>query len=465
MRAGQFIQTGIRGFDREEALVKLKQLLPASVALFRADYTDLDDLKRLISSINKIYRENQAPDPYIAIDQEGGNVVRMPWLNYSPSNYFLGRVDNKKLTRLVGERTGYDLYQAGVRWNLAPVLDVLNSYNPVLLERSFGEEVDLIARHGGTYIKGLQSHGVAATAKHFPGHGGVLEDSHLTLPRDKRPLNMLMNDAYPFRVAVESGVRSLMMSHVLYEAIDNDFPASLSKAAYDLARNTFGFKGLIVTDSVDMHAIEDNFSPEEIVRHTLGNGADLLECADMHTSMEMAESVLNLDKNILEKKLERIRSFLPEPTSSYRPPESIISSFAFTGNEMLREAELDPNRPIRVYFLDANVESKVSEPFSTFESIENALLEDGFNMKFHNFEDLKNNTEKGGQIILVGRNEHIRDRMPLIMEKTEGNSTVYISTSISKDAGVVPPEMGYISAYSSKWQNVVGAIYRSMGLF
>ena len=219
---------------------------------------------RFLAYFGNAIEKGIAP-PVFAIDQEGGNVVRIPWLNYNPSNYFLGQVNNEKLTNYVGLVTGSDLYRLGIRWNLAPVLDILNNYNQVLLERSFGEDVETVAVNGAAYISGLQNQGVAATAKHFPGHGGVLEDSHQTLPRDKRSMNALLNDAFPFKAAIKAGVRAVMLSHVLYEGLDPDNPATLSQKAYDLLRKTFQFNGLVITDSVDMKAVSQNYSTTEIV--------------------------------------------------------------------------------------------------------------------------------------------------------------------------------------------------------
>lgn len=465
MRAGQFIQCGIRGFDREDSLRHISRLLPASISLFRGDYRDEDDLRSLIHQINRIYKiENSTEEPYIAIDQEGGNVVRLPWLNYSPSNYMLGKLDNISLTRYTGMLAGYDLYSRGIRWNLAPVLDLLNSYNPVLLERSFGEDVNLIATHGESYIRGIQSYGVGATAKHFPGHGGVLEDSHLELPRDKRSLSSVMNDAYPFRKAIEAGVRSLMMSHVLYESLDSDFPASLSSKIYELARNEFAYTGLIVTDSVDMRAIKDNYSPSEIVKYSLGNDADLLECANLDTTLELAEHVLSVDSEMLKKKVPRIKGFLPEKLLNFKPPEVIMTSLSVMSNTPVRGKILDPSRTIHIFFLDSTPDSNVAEPFSSYDFIEKKLQESDFGFRIGTSEDFKSFDGSGEQLILVGRNEHMKDRIQQIRTKSANNDVVYISTSISKDTGTVPDSVGYIAAYSTKGYSILGAIYRAIGL-
>lgn len=224
MRPGIFIQSGLRGMDREEALKKIAKLLPYSIVLFKSDFSSPEDLKELIRRVRRIYvTENGVEEPLIAVDQEGGNIVRLDWLDYSPSNLFLGEFNNTNFTSYVASLTGYQLSDLGIHWNLAPVLDLLNPYNQVILERSFGSDIMKVSDHASAYIKSLQDHGVHATAKHFPGHGSVMDDSHLVLPSDKRGFEAIINDAYPFISAIEAGVHSIMLSHVLYTSLDPAF--------------------------------------------------------------------------------------------------------------------------------------------------------------------------------------------------------------------------------------------------
>jgi len=289
MRTGSIIQSGLRGFaDIETSLKAIKKLLPFSIVLFRSDFSKEEDLKQLINNINHLYRIEAGIDPpIIAVDQEGGNVVRIPWLDYNPSNFFTGSFNNLNFTLYIGRLTGSQLYNRGIRWNLAPVLDILNGYNQVILERSFSEKVEAVAEHGAYYIKGLQEAGVAATAKHFPGHGSVLDDSHLVLPKDSRGFSAVMNDAYPFISAIESHVRSIMLSHVLYDSIDPDYPASLSEKVQNILRDELKFNGVILTDSVDMKAVSANYTISEIVKKSVGNEADVIEIADLNRGLEI----------------------------------------------------------------------------------------------------------------------------------------------------------------------------------
>ena len=290
MRPGLFIQAGLVGHDREESLSLIGKLLPSSIVLVRKDFSDRSDLLELIHSIKRLYKiEKDTRYPYIAVDQEGGNVVRLPFLNYNPSNAFLGNLNNECFTEYVGSRTGYDLNSLGIDWNLAPVLDLSSPYNQVILERSFSYDPLIVAAHGRAFIRGIQSYGVAATGKHFPGHGGVLGDSHLMLPKDGRGFGALKSDMLPFQEAVKERVSSIMISHVLYTSIDEAYPATLSPAIYNMLRKELGFKGLAVTDSLNMKAVSKDFSTEEMAKRASRAGADILECVDIDRAMEMSQ--------------------------------------------------------------------------------------------------------------------------------------------------------------------------------
>lgn len=464
MRAGLFLQSGIVGFEREEGLKRLSKLLPTSVALFRPDYSDDRDLLQLIHRINKIYKiDNGVKEPYIAIDQEGGNVVRLPWTNYSPGNYNLGNINNTAFTEFVGMSTGYDLFERGIKWNLAPALDILNTINPVMMERCFGEDTEIVATHGEAYIRGLQKMGVAATAKHFPGHGGVMEDSHQTLPRDRRSYTMIVNEAFPFKKAIEAGVSSIMLAHILYEELDMDFPASLSSKIQQILRRDLGFDGMLITDSVDMGALTKNYTFEEIIKYSLSGEVDLVECVDFNQTLEMADYVMKVDSEVLKKKLKHMENFLPNRQLNFRPPQQLMSAMSLISNRVIRKKTLDPSRKINIFFLDSRAESVASDRLSSKDDIMKQLRNDRLDVKAGSLNDLKKFNGKNEQIILIGRNEHLKDRQDLISAVSKENDAVYISMSIARDTGIVPKSAGYIAAYSVKPEAVVGAIYRAVG--
>ena len=461
------IQSGIRGYpDRESALKALRKLLPYSVVFFRADFTTSEDLKALIHEINHLYKvEEGIEPPVIAVDQEGGNVVRIPWLDYSPSNYFLGNYDNEQFTRYVGNLTGHQLYEYGIRWNLAPVLDMLNSYNQVILERSYSEDVEKVALHGSYYIKGLQEAGIAATAKHFPGHGGVLEDSHLVLPKDTRLREAILNEAYPFRAAIDAGARTVMLSHVLYESLDPDYPASLSPIIQELLRKEFHFKGIMLTDAVDMKALANNFSRKEIVEHSVGQQTDIVEAGDLDLGIELAEFVKGVDPSKARDKYLRLKALPLSPEIKFTPPADLLKSVAVSNNTVRRKVAIDPRKRFYLVFLDTQPESKVSELKGSSQAVKENLEKLNLDFETTSLEDLEKLKGKEFQVIFVGRNEHVKDRVSKVNEICKGAKAAFISTSISKDLGAIDPNIGYIAAYSSKLENLMGSIYRALGFF
>ncbi|WP_324275572.1 glycoside hydrolase family 3 protein [Blastococcus brunescens] len=195
----------------------------------------------------------------MALDEEGGDVTRLEYLTGSsyPGNLALGVVDDPAVTEAVAAAIGADLRRAGVTVDFAPSVDVnSDSRNPVIGVRSFGPDPDAVARHGVAYVRGLQSAGVAATAKHFPGHGATTVDSHLGLPTiDADAATFRRRELPPFAAAVRAGVDLVMTSHVVFSALDAR-PATLSRRLLvDLLRTELGFAGVVVTDALDMAGV------------------------------------------------------------------------------------------------------------------------------------------------------------------------------------------------------------------
>jgi beta-N-acetylhexosaminidase len=215
----------------------------------------------------------------VAIDEEGGDVTRLEAATGSsyPGNWALGAVDDPALTESVAAAIGADLAQVGVNLNLAPVADVnVDPMNPIVGVRSFGSDAGLVARHVAAFVTGLQRTGVAACAKHFPGHGDTREDSHLELPTVVRNDEAMAAMLLPFRTAVRAGVEAVMTAHIRIQGLD-DAPATLSKAAIGgLLRTELGFSGLVVTDALEMRAVSTTVGVEEGAVRALEAGADAL---------------------------------------------------------------------------------------------------------------------------------------------------------------------------------------------
>lgn len=219
-------------------------------------------------------------DVLIATDEEGGDVTRLEAVSGSsyPGNLALGQVNDPALTQSVAACIGRDLATAGINLDFAPVADVnTNPDNPIIGVRSFGDRPELVAAHVVAFIKGLQSQGVAACAKHFPGHGDTIVDSHRDLPVSNQDPEQLATGALvPFRAAIEAGAEAIMTAHLVLSAYDS-LPATLSRRILsDLLRRQLGFTGLIVTDALEMSAISRTRGPNEAAVMALAAGADTI---------------------------------------------------------------------------------------------------------------------------------------------------------------------------------------------
>lgn len=226
-----------------------------SVVLFSRNIVSVEQVARLTA---RLRAEN--PELIVAIDEEAGDVTRIESATGStrPGNFALGTVDDTELTEAVAADLGRQLRSAGVSLDYAPSADVnSNPDNPIIGVRSFGTDPDVVSRHTAAWIRGLQSSGVAACAKHFPGHGDVAVDSHHDLPAYGAGRDEIAAQALPpFRAAVAAGVRAVMSGHLLVPAYDPDLPATLSRRILqDLLRDELGFDGLIVSDAIEMGAV------------------------------------------------------------------------------------------------------------------------------------------------------------------------------------------------------------------
>ena len=265
------------GFAGTAAPAWLRRELDAGlggVVLFARNVHDREQLAELVQSIRT------TPETVIAIDEEGGNVTRLDAGAGSPvpGNLALGTVDDVDLTERVARALGNELHAVGVTHDLAPVADVnTNPLNPVIGVRSFGPDPALVSRHVAAFVQGLQAAGIAACAKHFPGHGATEVDSHVGLPTVATSREALLEvELAPFRAAIAAGTRAIMTAHIVVPAIDSA-PATLSRAHLNgLLREELGFTGMIVTDALEMQAVSATVGMEEGAVLALAAGADAL---------------------------------------------------------------------------------------------------------------------------------------------------------------------------------------------
>ncbi len=256
------------------------------VVLFAFNVRDPEQLSALTGSLRA-----ERDGLIVAVDEEGGDVTRLEAARGSsfPGNLALGAVDDVGLTRRVAAAIGGELGAVGVNMDLAPVADVLvDPAAAIVGVRSFGSDPQLVSRHVAAFVEGLQGTGVAACAKHYPGHGEVTGDSHLELPTAEIDRETLFARALPpFAAAVEAGVRALMTAHIRFPALDEQ-PATISPALIALLRSELGFDGVVMTDALEMRAIAGTVGLEEGAVQAVAAGADALCLGAERTPEEVA---------------------------------------------------------------------------------------------------------------------------------------------------------------------------------
>jgi beta-N-acetylhexosaminidase len=273
--AGQLIMVRLFGteLDRDTAAF-LRANSVRGACLFRQNMTDAAQLTRLTSDL----REAMGPQALLALDQEGGAVVRATWVPAPPSAMSLGAADDPELARSVGAAVARAVRSLGFNWNFAPVLDLNNNpHNPVIAERSFGADPEQATRIALAWMAGSESEGVACCVKHFPGHGDTHVDSHRDLPSVDKPLAELEQFEFaPFRMAAPHAP-AVMTAHIVYPALDPENPATMSRAILTgVLRERFGYEGVIITDGMDMHAIAHRYGAGHAAVNALVAGADMV---------------------------------------------------------------------------------------------------------------------------------------------------------------------------------------------
>ena len=267
--------TGMTPAAEVERLIAEEKI--GGVTLFDKNVTAPGQVAALTNALQTRAAAAGAPPLLIGADQEGGPVVRLRPTHF-PSAMAFGAAGSEALVASAAAVTARELRATGIHIDFAPAVDVNNNpANPVIGVRSYGEDPDLVARLGVQAVTAMQSAGVIATVKHFPGHGDTTVDSHLSLPTVAHPRSRLEAvELKPFRAAIRAGVEAVMTAHVVYPALDPKNPATLSPAIIGMLRHELGFRGLVVTDSMRMLAIADRYSPGEAAVQAVLAGADLI---------------------------------------------------------------------------------------------------------------------------------------------------------------------------------------------
>jgi beta-N-acetylhexosaminidase len=314
--AGQRLMAGFEGTRLNDDLMSLIDTIKVGgIILFSRNLAGPDQIKDLCMSVQEYASKCGQPPLFISIDQEGGQVARLK----EPFTQFPGNpsMRNEEDARHFAEITASELKNVGINMNMAPVLDVaFDNKKSIMRDRSFGHDQEWVSKLGVRVIEVLQKNGIMAVAKHFPGIGRTVLDSHIEMPPlDADPRTLKASDLLPFDGAIKNDVAGIMLSHILYNKIDNKWPASLSiKIAKDLLRDGMGFDGIVMTDDLDMGAIKNNYDIKTIIKQILSADIDIALICHKGPNIEIAYDKilqeLKDSKNIKIKGKESVKRIL-----------------------------------------------------------------------------------------------------------------------------------------------------------
>jgi beta-N-acetylhexosaminidase len=305
------------------------------VILFTRNYADPVQLRALTDEIRAL----RQPPLLIAVDQEGGRVQRfvqgftpLPAMRLLGHQYDLDPAVATDSARRVGWLMAAELVAAGVDLSFAPVLDLDWGVSEVIGDRAFHSSPEVVARLAGAFAAGMREAGMAATGKHYPGHGAVVADSHLALPEDHRPYGEILEDMRPYEPLIRSGLGGVMVAHVVYTQLDSS-PAGFSRWWLETElRQRLGFRGVIFSDDLCMVAAEVAGGPAQRAAAALAAGCDMvLVCNDRAAAVAVVDSLADFNEPSGQLRLARLHR-------SRGGPEAIIDRDALRAGDSWRAA-------------------------------------------------------------------------------------------------------------------------------
>ena len=281
----------------------LKERTPGGFIITQDNLKSYDKTVKFIKDL----KENSKIPLILSIDQEGGTVQRLQTfedvevLNI-PFMYNVGKTNDEKLAYDVGKVLAHEMKTIGINVVYAPVIDIYsNKEDTVIGRRSFGETKELVSKMAISTAKGLEDEGIVATYKHFPGHGDTKVDSHLSLPSiDKTKEELMEEELYPFKEAIKNNAKMIMIGHLSVPSIDGDTPATVSKKIINILKEDLNYKGLIITDALNMGALTHTYTYEEIYTKSIEAGVDILLMP-----IGSKDAIEKIKKNISEERINK----------------------------------------------------------------------------------------------------------------------------------------------------------------
>jgi beta-N-acetylhexosaminidase len=339
---GQMFMVSMDGTQPDSYIEKMiKERNVGGVILFGRNIESEEQTQSLTSALQDLSMHTPASIPLlIAADQEGGRVARLPWIIHQPAAAVVGQSGDPAWAYQIAKVVGQKLREDGINTNLAPVVDA--GFGAAIGDRSFSVNPILAASMGSAAIEGYNATSVVSSAKHFPNHGPAEQDSHDAQPIIWHDTYLLQNqDLPPFRAAIGAKVPMVMVGHLVYLAIDPELPASLSPRAMNLLREDLGFKGVIITDDLNMEGAKRGGTVAEAALEAVEAGADMLlvtgkpqqqadqEQTDAYDAVLSAVQNGQISRQRIDASVKRILT-MKEQYQIMRP-QTTPSSTPFTG--------------------------------------------------------------------------------------------------------------------------------------
>lgn len=279
-RIGQMLMVGMEtAYITERVKNLIQKYKIGGIILYRKNFNTYEDLIKLINELKELNKDNKIP-LFIAIDQEGGRVNRMPKeFKNLPSANKIGKLEDLEVINETADIIGEMLSKSGFNMNFAPVLDIKKfPDNHAIGDRAFGENKEIVTKYGIQFMKRLQQNNIIAVIKHFPGHGATKKDSHFYLPVINKGIDELKNDdMIPFEKAIQNGADAILVGHLLIKNITGKYPASLSKRFLGkYLRKEYKYNGLVITDDLKMRAIRFFYGETKALKKAFDAGNDII---------------------------------------------------------------------------------------------------------------------------------------------------------------------------------------------
>ena len=340
LNAGELFLLAFSGQDPTPAIEMIKEYGLSGLYLSNDNIPNIYSALNLSKIVQKAAKNSGNKLPLLlGVDQEGTWSVMAEDSHPGPGNLALGSAKNIDLTEQRYEDIALELYQSGMNLVFSPCADVnTNPLNAIIGMRSFGTEPKDVGNHVAAAVRGAQSGGVLTTLKHFPGHGDTYIDSHRDLPVVKRSkADVWEIDLTPFREGIKAGVDVVMTSHIIYESLDPDNPATFSKVILQqILRKELGFKGVIISDSMNMHALQKHYKPVDAAIAAISAGVDLIMLAEEH---------YDHDGDYQKRQMALIEGVTQAIKSGHIPEQRLNSAFKRIRNLRRRLGMLTTKKP------------------------------------------------------------------------------------------------------------------------